>query len=317
VAERPAPAGRPKVGLVMGSEGLRAFAAIPVLQFLREAGLGPDLLVGAGGGALIAALAGAGYDMAQVEDAFRAIGDKRLFTELDPAAALLMNQGPGARFAQETGRADSSRLRAVYGRIFRGLTMEELSPRTILTATDVRTGEAVSLGTGPVADAVYAAGNPFPLTPPLVRGEQWLADGSYSQPLPTLEAGRLGMDVVVAVYSQDDFAPLPAGLGESYLNVIRSFRKAMVRAQTFQTLESSGEELVVVLAKPRKRLGLEAGDEFSAILDAGAQALARMRQAILDAVAGRMPSMPGLQEPDPPSNPPHPDAMDDTARRIG
>ncbi|GFK93767.1 hypothetical protein NNJEOMEG_01601 [Fundidesulfovibrio magnetotacticus] len=287
----------------MGSEGLRAFAAIPVFQFLREQGLGPDLLVGAGGGAFIAALAGAGFDLAQVEEAFRAMGDKRLFTELDPAAALFLNQGQTPRVNAETGLADSARLRGVYARVFRGLQLENLSTRTVLTATDVRTGESVALDQGSLAEAVYAAGNPFPLTPPLVRGEQWLADGSYTQPLPTLEAARRGMDVVVAVYAQDDFASLPAGLGESYLNVIRSFRKSMLRAQMFQTLQSSGEELVVVLARPRKRAGLEAGEDFSSILEAGTKALERMRGSILDAVAAksrRVSAEPLLQEPDPP-----------------
>lgn len=304
---------RPRVALAMGSEGIRAFAAIPVFQFLKKEGFGPDLLTGSGGGALIAALAGAGFDLGQVEDAFRSLSDRRLFTELDPVAALGMAGDPSGRFSADTALVNPANLRAVYNRIFRGMKLEDLSPRTVLVCTDLRTGSPVALSTGPVADAVYAAGCPFPLTPPLVRDGLWLADGSYSQPIPTLEATRAGMEVVIGVYAQDEFSVLPAGFSESYLNVIRSFRMALVRSQTFQAIEATGQELVMVMAQPGKHAppipgqapGQIRAEGLDAILKAGEEALARKQESIRAAIsnasgvaARNETGLPRLEEPD-------------------
>jgi len=296
---------RPTLGLVLGSEGIRAFAALPAAQFLANQGLGPDLLVGSGGGALIAALIGAGFDLEKVKESFLAVCDKRLFTELDPVAALSLAQSLRGRYTPDSALVNTANLRALYARIFKGLQVEDLVPRTILCATDVKTGTPVTLTSGPVADAVYAAGCPYPLTPPLVVGDAWLADGSYSQPLPVLEAVKAGMDIIVGVYAQDEFALLPSSFGESYLNVIRSFKKALLRSQNYQSLDFAEQEIITLLAKPEKRPGAVCGDTLTVILDAGRKALERKQEDILQAVAavrirgGHGPSLPlTLDEPD-------------------
>lgn len=287
---------RPKLGLVLGSEGLRAFAALPVAQFLTQQGLGPDIVVGSGGGALIAALIGAGFNLEKVKESFLAVCDKRLFTELDPVAALSLADTLKGRFTPDTALVNPANLRSAYNRIFRGLVLEDLSPRTILCATDVKTGNPVAIATGSVADAVYAAGCPYPLTPPLVSGEAWLADGSYSQPLPVMEAVKAGMDIIVGVYAQDEFALLPGSFSESYLNVIRSFKKALLRSQNFQSLEFAEQEIITLVAKPEKHMGNASGDALEAILTAGRKALERQQEDILQSVAA-LRTRPGFAHP--------------------
>jgi len=54
---------RPKIGVVLGSGGIKALASIPLFDFLYEAGIAIDLLVGC---SVIASLRGAGYDTEQM-----------------------------------------------------------------------------------------------------------------------------------------------------------------------------------------------------------------------------------------------------------
>jgi len=57
---------RPKIGVVLGSGGIKALASIPLFDFLYDAGIDIDLLVGCSGGGVIAGLRGAGYDTEQM-----------------------------------------------------------------------------------------------------------------------------------------------------------------------------------------------------------------------------------------------------------
>ncbi len=55
-SQEAAPERRPKVGVVIGSGGLKALSAIALFEFLNEAQIDIDLLVGCSGGGLMADL---------------------------------------------------------------------------------------------------------------------------------------------------------------------------------------------------------------------------------------------------------------------
>src|SRR5688572_1858987 len=63
----PARIGRPNVALVLGGGGPRGFAHVGVLKVLEEAGIVPDLIVGASVGAMVGALSAGGMNAAQLE----------------------------------------------------------------------------------------------------------------------------------------------------------------------------------------------------------------------------------------------------------
>lgn len=60
-------AGRPKIGLALGSGGARGFAHIGVLKVFEEEGIPVDMISGSSIGALVAALYGAGRTVREME----------------------------------------------------------------------------------------------------------------------------------------------------------------------------------------------------------------------------------------------------------
>jgi len=53
---------KPRIGVVIGGGGLKCLAAVSLFEFLNEKDIDVDLLVGCSGGAIMAALYGAGYN---------------------------------------------------------------------------------------------------------------------------------------------------------------------------------------------------------------------------------------------------------------
>jgi len=94
---------RPKIGVVLGSGGIKALASIPLFDFLYEAGIDIDLLVGCSGGGVIASLRGAGYDTDQMRKFAYDVWVRELFTKVDYRSALAIPNLPFGRFDQSSG----------------------------------------------------------------------------------------------------------------------------------------------------------------------------------------------------------------------
>jgi NTE family protein len=280
----------PKIGLVIGSEGLKALAALPTIEFMESQGLCPDLVIGCGGGGLIAAFLGAGYSMAQVEKAFCRVQEARNTTGANKQVLSgLMEQRPGS-FNIGSGLYNPSKQQRVYERIFKDLQLEDLSPKVIVQTVDIQTGEPFCLEEGPVSQAVYATSSHFPLMPPLRRGNRLLVDGSYCSPLPVLEAVNRGMNLIVGIYVEDDISPLPGGLSRCYMNVVSTFRKSLFKAQQFQAIDLHNFEIMTIYIPEKQVVG---NTSIPEIIHSGKQALEGHKKAILNAAA-QFSSMDGM-----------------------
>ncbi len=148
---------RPKVAVVIGGGGLKSLAAIALFEFLSDAQIDIDLLVGCSGGGIMAALRGAGYDSTQMRDSITQSLNKKLFRKIDYRSIAGIAKLPFGRFDKSSGILKPDPIRRVYRRVFGDLRLEDLQPETVLQATDYQTGEGVVLNTGLVADAVYAS----------------------------------------------------------------------------------------------------------------------------------------------------------------
>src|SRR5262245_18768282 len=78
----------PKVGVVLGSGGLKPFAAIALFEFLDELQIDVDLFVGCSGGALVCAGRAAGYGPQQMQEILRQQSRERLTSRLDYSSIL-------------------------------------------------------------------------------------------------------------------------------------------------------------------------------------------------------------------------------------
>lgn len=269
----------PKIGLVIGSEGLKALAALPVIDFMQHNGLSPDLVVGCGGGGLVAAFLGAGYSMTQIEKAFCRVQEAQGSTQTNPNTILSLLDQNAKQFDMGSGMYNPGKLQRAYHRIFKDLTLEGLTPHVVIQTVDIQNGETVSLETGPVSDAVYASTTVFPLMPPLMRDAALLVDGSYAQPLPVLEAVNRGMDLIVGIYVEDDFALLPGGFNQCYMNVIRTIKKNLFRAQHFQAINMHDYEILTVFIPEQHTRSTD----IQTLIELGKQGLDTHKQAIVQA----------------------------------
>lgn len=198
-ARRRAP---PRLALVLGSGGVRAVAALGVVQVLEEAGIRPDLIVGCSAGAVFGALAAAGHSAAESLHLAQTLWSREITSQRRRRAWLEMALGPlvaaqGERFASQFALRDDrlimERLRAAFGQ----QQLQDLPTPLRVNTTDAATGQSVVLSQGVLCDALRASvALPFLFAPHRVDG-RLLVDGSVCDPLPLGAAADA--DVVLAL----------------------------------------------------------------------------------------------------------------------
>jgi len=119
---------RPKVAVVVGSGGIKSLAAIALFEFLHQAQIKIDLMVGCSGGALICALLGAGYMPAQCRDLVAQFLDRKLFSQVDYRSILGLANSRLGRFGKDAGMFKPQALQDVYCQVFLDLRLENLHP---------------------------------------------------------------------------------------------------------------------------------------------------------------------------------------------
>ena len=164
------------------------------MRALVEAGVEPDLLVGASIGALNAAFCATHPGSAgctRLEAAWRDLKRRDVFRfELSRAVVGFL----GLR----DHLVATKRLEQII-RKWLGITrIEEAAVPFGAVATDALTGEIVVMTSGDVASALLASAAIPGIFAPVRREGRWLVDGSLSAGCPALEAIELGADEVYA-----------------------------------------------------------------------------------------------------------------------
>ncbi len=162
-------------------------AHVGVLKALLRAGIPIHSVAGTSGGALVAGLFCAERNVANLEEAVRRIGWKRLAGLTLFASKGLATSEPIARFL--------SRMIAPRTRF------SEMALPLAVTATDLLTGETVIFRDDgcPVPEAVRISCTIPVVYAPVVWEGRLLVDGGVSDPLPVDAARALGAEFVVAV----------------------------------------------------------------------------------------------------------------------
>ncbi len=179
----PSVTGRASVGLVLGAGGSRGFAHLGVIKVLEEAGLRPDIVVGASVGSVIAALYCAGLGVDELE---------RMALELDQTDVLDFRPLSGGLFA-------GARLQDFVNRAVRGRPIESLRTPLAIVATERASRKLVAFTRGDTGLAVRASSSvPVIFASPFIEQKAYV-DAAVADPLPTLIARRMGAQVVLAV----------------------------------------------------------------------------------------------------------------------
>ncbi len=279
---------RPKIGLVIGSGGIKTLAAVELFSFMRDRQLQADLLVGCSGGAILASLFACGFSSEEITGYIRKFWNRALFEKLDWRTLLGILRLPFGRFRQDRALLDARPMKKALSGFFGNRRLEDLRPRTLVQATDIENGEGVVIEKGLLAQILYASAAQFPFLPPQEVDGKWLVDGGFSSALPIMEAVKQHMDVIIALVPD-----VRSGMDTGFLDFCahffsRSFR-VTERSQTTLAVDLHHHEIIIVNVEFDQVINMWDVDRIPDVLEAGRKAVSEHRDEILHAVSSFVP----------------------------
>lgn len=178
---------RPKTALVLGSGAARGLAHIGVLKILEQQRIPIDMIVGSSMGALIGGAYASGLNAAQIEEIACETNWLSVVKILFPK-----------RF-QLDGLLDGRRLQKFLLALVGEQKIEELNIPFACAATDINSGEEITLNSGSLVNAIRASISfPFLFKPFKINGN-YLIDGGVVNPVPVSMAREMGAERIIAV----------------------------------------------------------------------------------------------------------------------
>lgn len=176
---------RKKVGLALGSGGMRGIAHIGALKSLVKNDIPIDYIAGCSFGAWVGAHFALYNDVDKLTEA--TIGNK-----MEKLVALLE---PTWRGGLVKGEKIVELLKKYLGEV----EFADLKIPLQITATDLVSGERVVFTSGKVVDAVRASMSVPYVFAPFMQGDKVIVDGGISNPVPDNLVKAMGADMVIAV----------------------------------------------------------------------------------------------------------------------
>ncbi|MBD3244956.1 MAG: hypothetical protein GF335_03110 [Candidatus Moranbacteria bacterium] len=175
-----------KLGLALGSGGLRGFFHLGALKELEKNNIIPDFIAGSSMGAFVAAF----YALFQDTDKIQKIMTKNKNATLRSLIEPSFRSGGLIK-------GDLFLKRLKYWT--KDLNFKHTKIPLKITSTDLVTGREFIFSKGSIALALRAS-MAFPtLFKPLIKGNQILADGGLTNPVPDDIVRKMGADVVLGV----------------------------------------------------------------------------------------------------------------------
>jgi NTE family protein len=191
---------------------------------------------------------------------------------------------PFGRFDKTSGLLKPDLVHDTYYRMYGDQKMEDLQIPTIFQATDLLSGDPVLLTSGLVRETVYASGAIFPILPPICLEDRWLIDGAYSSPLPIIEAVMEGMDVIIAMSTEEVTTKESKGFVPYFMRCIQYSTNWLQRNQTTLSVDLHHHEIVFINAVFDRFIGLRSVNRIPEILEAGERAVEDKKEEILKAI---------------------------------
>ncbi|HMX93948.1 MAG TPA: patatin-like phospholipase family protein [Elusimicrobiota bacterium] len=188
---------RPRVGLVLSGGGARGLAHIGVLKVLEREKVPVDLIVGTSVGALVGALYASGIPAGQIENLSVESGWSQL-TDLSAARVV--------RLLVTERLLSTQKMEAYLTAHIGDKKFADLKTDFACVAADLRTGEQIVLREGSVALAARASATMPGIFEPVPFRHRLLVDGGIVDNVPTDVAKRLGVDLLICVYTPADFS---------------------------------------------------------------------------------------------------------------
>lgn len=175
-----------KIGLALGSGGSRGVAHIGVIKALEEEGIRPDYIAGCSMGSVVGAAYAKGLTVDEMLD---------LVTQIKPLSLIDVNAIPTSRLSLLRGNKMWNLLLEAIGNV----NFDELKIPFRCIASDLYSGNLITLSDGDVTKAVRASSSIPSVFPPVRLNGKLLVDGGVLCRVPINQVREMGADVVIAV----------------------------------------------------------------------------------------------------------------------
>lgn len=174
---------RPKIGLVLGSGGLRGLAHVGVLKVLEKENIPVDYIAGCSIGALIGALYCSGHSPETILKLAKHLKRRHWLDFIVPKMGLFS----GDKVLETTRLLTQQK------------TFSDLSIPLAIVATEINQGQEIVFDQGDLAKAVRASVSVPGIFVPYQWDDMLLVDGAVVNPTPIDVVRKMGADIVIAV----------------------------------------------------------------------------------------------------------------------
>ncbi|NCF75050.1 MAG: patatin family protein [Xanthomonadaceae bacterium] len=176
----------PKIGLALGSGGVKGLAHIGVIKVLKANNIPIDYITGSSIGALVGAFYAANKNINKLEKIALEATWRTGLSVVDPTF--------------KGGLVKGERLENLIKIwLTNDLRFNDLKIPLVVIATDLITGKEVHIKQGNIIKAIRASSSVPIVFQPVKYKNKLLADGGLSNPLPDEVARAMGADIVIAV----------------------------------------------------------------------------------------------------------------------
>ena len=286
---------RPKIALVLSGGGARGGAHVGVLKVLEQNRIPVDMIIGTSMGSFMGGLYATGKTPEELEQILvttdwhkfirsdlerQKIPMQRKLTEYTYQGKLGVGINAAGEIALPTGVLKREPLLLKFGEFSSDAlgikNFDNLSIPFRAVATNIKNGKAVVLGSGSLAEAMYASSAiPGGFQPIKIDGKD-LVDGGINDNLPIDVARQMGADIIIAVDVSEDFSQ---NLDlNSYLVVVNQLVDIMTRKNVVESIKLLKEDDILITPKLEGYSGLDV-EKYAQIIDAGyAAALTQVKK---------------------------------------
>ena len=265
---------RPRVGVVIGSGGVKCAAGVGLWKVLAREGVPVDVLVGCSGGSIYTAAMALGFDVQEAEARTHVMW-RDLFGRYHRRSLLRALFPRRFGFTERVGLLDDRRVGATVAEFYGGGTFDGCRTALCVAATDGATGEKVTFGPDAprarIADAVRASVSLPLLLRPVAHEGRLLVDGGLSNPLPVDVAVREGCDVILAMGFENVVPPVTS-LGSAVGRVSTIVTNHLLRATYAFHALAHHAEVIPLIPQLDQRIGIRDADAVPALIAAGERA---------------------------------------------
>jgi NTE family protein len=176
---------RKKIGLALGSGGIRGVAHVGVIKTLIKHGIPIDYIAGTSIGACFGTLFALTKDIRILEDLALGYKRKKIMIFVEPTI--------------KGGLIKGLKFERFLNNWFNNYTFKDLKIPTTLVSTDLKSGKSILLNSGKLTTAIRASSAIPSIFQPIKYNNYILVDGGLTNPVPADIVRRMGADIIIAV----------------------------------------------------------------------------------------------------------------------